>query len=127
MNQLAPKRRRRSQLKGPWRFFEGRERIHLSKTRHEFGLPASSNRYQSSPEKRSAQRRPLLPGAKNREPSEDLPRDRRANRKSGQLRLSYDYLSSLAPGVILSEAQRSRRTPQNYLGLRHGIPRLRSE
>src|SRR6266481_3413908 len=120
MNQPALKRRRRSQLKALWRFFEGREQIHSSKSRHDFGLPASSSQYQSSPEKRLAQCRPLWPGEKNHEPSEDLPQDRRANRKSGQLRLSYDYLSSLAPGVILSEAQRSRRIPQNYLGLRHG-------
>src|SRR5260370_28400114 len=89
MNQLAPKRRRRSQLKAPWRFFEGRGQIHSSKSRHEFGLPASSSRYQSSPEKRSAQRRSLRPGEKNHEPSEDWPQDRRANTKSQRLQFSF--------------------------------------
>src|SRR6266403_4690317 len=112
MNQLAPKHRRRSQLKAPWRFFEGREQIHSSKTRHEFGLPASSNRYRSSPGKRLAQRQPLWPGAKNHEPSEDWPQDCRANMKSGRPQFSFVYQRAVFAAqdcltndvVILSEA-----------------------
>src|SRR5262249_28660952 len=88
--------------------------IHSSSGAHALGSPASSTPYQSFQERRS-DRRPLhlLPAEKNREPSEGLPQDLRANTKSGRRQFSFNCHSerseeSLIFWALISHSDKQR-------------------
>src|SRR5205085_10909944 len=85
---------------------------HFSNARRTSGLLTSSNRYQSSPEKRSALRPRLSPCEKGHEPWRDLLPNHQASTRSEQLQSSSNIK---IPSLTACHVERSRDIPMRNL------------